>query len=67
MYEQALRLNYTSPASVTGVVAIELARKLAELTPGDLSAFEPDQRGPARRRRSAFVRWCRWRAQHADG
>jgi adenosylmethionine-8-amino-7-oxononanoate aminotransferase len=38
MYEQALRLNYTSPASVTSVVTIDLARKLAELTPGDLSA-----------------------------
>lgn len=38
MYDQALRLNYTSPASVTSVVTIELALKLAELTPGDLSA-----------------------------
>ena len=38
MYEQALKLNYTSPASVTSEVTIELARKLAELTPGDLGA-----------------------------
>jgi adenosylmethionine-8-amino-7-oxononanoate aminotransferase len=38
MYDQALRLNYTSPASVTSEVAIELARKLAKLTPGDLDA-----------------------------
>lgn len=38
MYEQALRLNYTSPASVTSEVTIELGRRLAELTPGDLSA-----------------------------
>jgi len=38
MYEQAQRLNYTSPYATTSVVAIELARKLAELAPGDLSA-----------------------------
>jgi adenosylmethionine-8-amino-7-oxononanoate aminotransferase len=38
MYEQALRLCYTSPASVTSLVTVELARKLAELTPGDLTA-----------------------------
>jgi adenosylmethionine-8-amino-7-oxononanoate aminotransferase len=38
MYDQALRLNYTSPYGTTSVVTIELARKLAELTPGDLWA-----------------------------
>ena len=38
MYEQAQRLNYTSPFATTSVVTIELARKLAELTPGDLTA-----------------------------
>jgi len=38
MYAQALKLSYTSPASVTSEVTIELARKLAELTPGDLGA-----------------------------
>jgi adenosylmethionine-8-amino-7-oxononanoate aminotransferase len=38
IYDQAQRLNYTSPAAATSVVTIELARKLAELTPGDLSA-----------------------------
>jgi adenosylmethionine-8-amino-7-oxononanoate aminotransferase len=38
MYEQAQRLNYTSPYATTSVVTIELARKLAELTPGDLTA-----------------------------
>jgi adenosylmethionine-8-amino-7-oxononanoate aminotransferase len=38
MAGQARRLNYTSPFATTSVVAIELARKLAELTPGDLSA-----------------------------
>ncbi len=38
MYDQAQRLNYTSPGAATSVVTIELARKLAELTPGDLSA-----------------------------
>lgn len=38
MYEQAQRLNYTSPYATTSVVTVELARKLAELTPGDLSA-----------------------------
>lgn len=38
MYEQAQRLPYTSPYATTSVVTIELARKLAELTPGDLSA-----------------------------
>ncbi|HET7870399.1 MAG TPA: aspartate aminotransferase family protein [Actinomycetota bacterium] len=38
MYEQAQRLAYTSPAAATSAVPIELARKLAELTPGDLSA-----------------------------
>jgi adenosylmethionine-8-amino-7-oxononanoate aminotransferase len=38
MYEQARRLNYTSPCATTSVVTIELARKLAELTPGDLTA-----------------------------
>lgn len=38
MSDQALRLCYTSPGAATSVVTIELARKLAELTPGDLSA-----------------------------
>ncbi|HSL26699.1 MAG TPA: aspartate aminotransferase family protein, partial [Acidimicrobiia bacterium] len=38
MYEQARTLNYTSPYATTSVVTIELARKLAEVTPGDLSA-----------------------------
>lgn len=38
MCEQARNLNYTSPYATTSVVTIELARKLAELTPGDLSA-----------------------------
>jgi adenosylmethionine-8-amino-7-oxononanoate aminotransferase len=38
MARQADRLNYTSPFATTSVVTIELARKLAELTPGDLSA-----------------------------
>ena len=34
MYEQAQRLPYTSPYGTTSVVTVELARKLAELTPG---------------------------------
>lgn len=38
MYDQALRLNYTSPYATTSEVTVELARKLAALTPGDLSA-----------------------------
>jgi adenosylmethionine-8-amino-7-oxononanoate aminotransferase len=38
MYAQAVKLSYTSPASVTSEVTIELARKLAEVTPGDLGA-----------------------------
>ena len=38
MYEQAVRLNYTSPASVTSEVTVDLACRLAELTPGDLDA-----------------------------
>jgi adenosylmethionine-8-amino-7-oxononanoate aminotransferase len=38
MYEQAQRLPYTSPYGTTSAVTIELARKLAELTPGDLGA-----------------------------
>ncbi len=38
MYEQAQRLPYTSPYATTSVVTVELARKLAELTPGDLTA-----------------------------
>jgi adenosylmethionine-8-amino-7-oxononanoate aminotransferase len=38
MYDQALKLNYTSPASVTSEVTIGLARKLAELAPGDLES-----------------------------
>ena len=38
MYEQAQRLCYTSPASVTSEVTVERARRLAELTPGELSA-----------------------------
>jgi len=38
MARQARRLNYTSPFATTSVVTIELARKLADLTPGDLSA-----------------------------
>ena len=38
MYEQAQRLPYTSPYGTTSVVTVELARKLAELAPGDLEA-----------------------------
>jgi len=38
MYEQALRLNYTNPCAATCVPGIELARKLGEVAPGDLSA-----------------------------
>jgi adenosylmethionine-8-amino-7-oxononanoate aminotransferase len=38
MYEQAQRLAYTSPYGTTSVVTVELARKLAELTPADLEA-----------------------------
>ena len=38
MYEQAQRLPYTSPYGTTSAVTVELARKLAELTPGDLGA-----------------------------
>jgi adenosylmethionine-8-amino-7-oxononanoate aminotransferase len=38
MYEQARRLNYTNPYATTSEVTIELARKLGEITPGDLSA-----------------------------
>jgi adenosylmethionine-8-amino-7-oxononanoate aminotransferase len=38
MYEQAKRLPYTSPYGTTSAVTVELARKLAELTPGDLGA-----------------------------
>jgi adenosylmethionine-8-amino-7-oxononanoate aminotransferase len=38
MYEQARRLPYTSPYGTTSAVTVELARRLAELTPGDLSA-----------------------------
>jgi adenosylmethionine-8-amino-7-oxononanoate aminotransferase len=38
MYEQARRLQYTSPYGTTSAVTVELARKLAELTPGDLGA-----------------------------
>ncbi|HLO36157.1 MAG TPA: aspartate aminotransferase family protein, partial [Candidatus Deferrimicrobium sp.] len=38
MYEQAQRLNYTSPYATVSRVTVELARKLAELSPGDLSA-----------------------------
>jgi adenosylmethionine-8-amino-7-oxononanoate aminotransferase len=38
MYEQAQRLNYTSPYATTSAVTIELARKLADVAPGGLSA-----------------------------
>jgi adenosylmethionine-8-amino-7-oxononanoate aminotransferase len=38
MYEQAQRLPYTSPYGTTSAVTVELARKLAEVTPGDLEA-----------------------------
>jgi adenosylmethionine-8-amino-7-oxononanoate aminotransferase len=38
MYEQAQRLPYTSPYGTTSAITVELARKLAELTPGDLGA-----------------------------
>ena len=38
MYEQAQRLAYTSPYGTTSAVTVELARKLADLTPGDLGA-----------------------------
>jgi putrescine---pyruvate transaminase len=38
MYDQALRLNYTSPYATTSEVTVELARKLAEVTPADLGA-----------------------------
>lgn len=36
MAEQAVRLNYTNPYAATSEVAVELANKLASLTPGDL-------------------------------
>jgi adenosylmethionine-8-amino-7-oxononanoate aminotransferase len=38
MYDQARRLPYTSPYGTTSAVTVELARKLAELTPGELGA-----------------------------
>lgn len=38
MYEQARTLNYTSPYATTSEVTIELARALADVTPGDLGA-----------------------------
>lgn len=38
MRDQARTLNYTSPYATTSEVTVELARKLYELTPGDLSA-----------------------------
>ena len=38
MSEQARRLNYTSPYATTSAVTVELACRLAELTPGDLEA-----------------------------
>jgi adenosylmethionine-8-amino-7-oxononanoate aminotransferase len=38
MYEQAQRLAYTSPYGTTSEVTVKLARKLGQLTPGDLSA-----------------------------
>jgi adenosylmethionine-8-amino-7-oxononanoate aminotransferase len=38
MYDQALRLNYTSPYATTSEVTVELARELAEVTPADLGA-----------------------------
>ncbi len=38
MYDQAVQLNYTSPYATTSEVTVELARKLAEVTPGQLSA-----------------------------
>jgi adenosylmethionine-8-amino-7-oxononanoate aminotransferase len=38
MYEQAMRLPYTSPYGTTSEVTVELARTLARLTPGDLAA-----------------------------
>jgi adenosylmethionine-8-amino-7-oxononanoate aminotransferase len=38
MYEQAQKLNYTSPYASTSEVTVELARKLADITPGDLGA-----------------------------
>ena len=38
MYEQARTLAYTSPYGTTSRVAVDLARKIAEVTSGDLSA-----------------------------
>jgi adenosylmethionine-8-amino-7-oxononanoate aminotransferase len=38
MYEQAKRLPYTSPYATASPVLVELARRLATLTPGDLDA-----------------------------
>jgi adenosylmethionine-8-amino-7-oxononanoate aminotransferase len=38
MYEQALKLPYTSPYGTTSAITVDLARKLAEITPGDLGA-----------------------------
>jgi adenosylmethionine-8-amino-7-oxononanoate aminotransferase len=38
MYDQAQTLPYTSPYGTTSPVTVELANKLAELTPGNLSA-----------------------------
>jgi len=38
MYEQACRMHYTAPYLGVAPVTIRLAEKLAEITPGDLSA-----------------------------
>jgi adenosylmethionine-8-amino-7-oxononanoate aminotransferase len=38
MHEQAGKLPYTSPYGATSAITVELANKLAELTPDDLSA-----------------------------
>ncbi len=38
MADQALRLAYASPYGTASEVTVQLARKLADLTPGDLSA-----------------------------
>lgn len=38
MYEQAVRLPYTSPYGTTSPVTVDLAVRLAELAPGDVSA-----------------------------
>jgi adenosylmethionine-8-amino-7-oxononanoate aminotransferase len=60
MYEQARTLNCTSPYATTSVVTINLARKLAEVTPRGVSTKTGQAQSQA-----VLIRWGPKRHRHA--